>query len=243
MIYVSFDPADSLLVEVVGKTQQYSHASLSGAVLRAIVQHHKIGIIVAAVVGDEAAFNTWRTANPEVVDVIGDPDAFFAVDPEEHKSHWSIWKSLDIHNPNVEWKGSDELPASAKPHTLFEAIPAELKKKRYKDIDNKTRELIAAGFEYPSSSGQFFSLSSEAQIKWIGMFVAKDILSYPVVVRTADEQTDVSLTDAADMTAFYTEMVTTVRSHIDSGRALKGTLRDASAPTEDDVLTTAADER
>jgi hypothetical protein len=129
------------------------------------------------------------------------------------------------------------------PTTYYEDFLESLKVQIYAEIDKRTHKLIAAGFEYPVTSGQMFSLSVEAQHTWTNMYIAKDILNYPITVTTLDEQHDAELVDAAAVTTFYTAMVTTARGHLDSGRELKNTLRDATATTEEEVIAAVTDSR
>jgi hypothetical protein len=129
------------------------------------------------------------------------------------------------------------------PVTLHNSFLESLKTEIYADIDKHTRELIAQGFEYPAASGQMFSLSTEAQHTWTNMYVARTLLSYPISVTTFDEQDDESLADADDVVTFYTAMVTAARGHLDSGRALKNTLRDDASTDEASILAAVTDDR
>lgn len=52
-------------------------------------------------------------------------------------------------------------------------------------IDTRTRAIIAKGFPF---DGQVFSLSSEAQTNWIGLYIFRDLFTWPVRVTTRDDK-------------------------------------------------------
>ena len=97
-------------------------------------------------------------------------------------------------------------------------------------IDRRTRELIDGGFEYPASSGVYFSLSAESQRTLMGLNQERDAveIAYPVVGNSKDDTTTVALAAAADIRAFYFTALGTVRAHKDSGTALKDQVRAAT---------------
>lgn len=72
-------------------------------------------------------------------------------------------------------------------------------------IDAKVRSKIADEdhFEWPASSGNYHSLSANAQLKWLGMYNTRTSLTYPFKVRTRNDKTQVSLADATAVANAY----------------------------------------
>lgn len=103
---------------------------------------------------------------------------------------------------------------------------APLKSERYATIDARTRDLIARGFVH---AGLTFSLSERAQIYWTNMFVARDLLPFPLVVNLADDSGTHDVADAAEVFAMYASAVGTVKAHLGSGTALKAQVRAATS--------------
>lgn len=99
---------------------------------------------------------------------------------------------------------------------------ANLKARRYLEIDGRSMQLIAAGFTYDS---QTFSLSIPAQITWSSLKENESDFTWPVEVSTLDSNT-YSLAQA-NLTAFWTAGRDAVQGHLDSGRALKKSVFDA----------------
>jgi len=100
-----------------------------------------------------------------------------------------------------------------------------LKTKRLLEIDGKTSLLIAQGVGY---GGKQFSLSAYAQTNWIGMFTAKDYLTYPITISTLNDANGTyDLATSTDVTYFYLAAVAKVKEHLDSGRNLKELINNA----------------
>lgn len=113
-----------------------------------------------------------------------------------------------------------------------------LKASRMLEIDERSRELIDEGFEYPSESGNVFSLSLESQAKMTAAHcVRNDVLMvYPQRWNTRDNSAAVTITDSAGLHAFYMTAIGTVRARLDSGTALKDSIRAAATRAEVDVV-------
>jgi len=92
-------------------------------------------------------------------------------------------------------------------------------------IDARTSELIDEGFTYDSVQ---FSLSELAQINWIGLKISEQnaILTYPFDVSTKDDG-EYSLPDAQAIQDFFATGVGVKIGHIQSGRALKVSVKNA----------------
>lgn len=103
-------------------------------------------------------------------------------------------------------------------------------------IDQRTRVLIDAGFEYPAASGQFFSLSPEAQAALASLHTRRLSLSYPVRFNTVDDAAAVSLPDAVALDAFHAASVAAIRSARDGGTTLKDQVRAATTVAEVDAV-------
>lgn len=86
-------------------------------------------------------------------------------------------------------------------------------------IDAKTREIIARGFTF---DGHLFSLSSQAQMNWIGLLVCQSFMTWPVCVTTKDDL-EYALAQA-NLQAFTEAGVAVVAAAYGSGRALKITV-------------------
>ena len=144
-------------------------------------------------------------------------------------SDWAASQGYTVFNsPDEFWNANIRPAGPPPPHG--EAAPAPepepdqtydldvLKGIRHRQIDEKTDSLIAAGFTYNTKT---FSLSANAQLTWLGMYTSRVDLSYPVTVNTIDDADTESLTDANEVAAFYAAGLAQIRTHLDSGTALK----------------------
>lgn len=113
-----------------------------------------------------------------------------------------------------------------------------LKIARMNDIDARTVQLIDVGFEYPADSGNIFSLSLEAQAKMTAAHCVRDdpLMAYPQRWNTRDNSGAVTVADSAALHAFYMTAIGTVRFHLDSGTALKDSIRAATTRAEVDAV-------
>lgn len=110
-----------------------------------------------------------------------------------------------------------------------------LKQSRYAGIDDKTQDLISSGHTFSSKQ---FSLSENAQRYITGLKQAVDasILTPPIDVTTMDDDT-YALADTAAVTSFYSNALGTMKTHLDSGRALKKQIYDATTKSAIDAIT------
>lgn len=109
------------------------------------------------------------------------------------------------------------------------AILAKQKKEAIEAVDTITEERIQAQtFEYPADSGNHFSLSLPAQIKWAGLHAAKDAMTYPIVVPLADDSGTYSIADAATVTSMFQAAVAAVHGVLDAGTTSKTTINAAA---------------
>jgi len=91
---------------------------------------------------------------------------------------------------------------------IQESLP-ELKAKRLKEIDLRTRALAVSGFTY---RGLVFSTSETAQRNWHVLNSRKDTLSYPYRMAAADNSEIYQIADAAEMEAMFLTGLGTVES-------------------------------
>lgn len=165
-------------------------------------------------------------------------DALFAKNVREALLNHTI--SIACSGPECVVKAEPDLSA-AEVAALDEVVAAIspwdiLKKTRFKEVDVRTGELIDQGFEFPPTSGNIFSLSDHAQKNLLGMktMMTDPLFTYPVKWNTRDDSSVYSILDEATAALFYATAVGTMRSHLDSGTAIKNQIR--AATTEAEVL-------
>jgi putative salt-induced outer membrane protein YdiY len=107
-----------------------------------------------------------------------------------------------------------------------EATLGAYKQLRYNEIDGRTGELISAGYVYATKT---FSLSSNAQTNILALDATRDdpAITYPITYTTLDDLDTYDITDATDMHSMYLTALATKKTHLDSGSALKTSIRDA----------------
>lgn len=112
---------------------------------------------------------------------------------------------------------------------------AEVKKAARAYIDDECERRIhdGPGFEYPPTSGQFFSLSANAQIKWVGLAVGADYQSYPLTVMTVDDSVSYDIQDANEARTMYALAAGAVKDYLALATIAKVTVN--AATTEADV--------
>ena len=108
----------------------------------------------------------------------------------------------------------------------------EEKKKHYRDIDREIERRIRAGFEYPGASNRRFSLSVNAQLKWAGLVVSKDMIPYPLRVPTIDDSDYHDIQDATEVANMWQYAVGTVKQHISDGTNAKENIKMATTHSE-----------
>lgn len=109
------------------------------------------------------------------------------------------------------------------------------KNKKIKRIDERTQYLISQGFEFDNNQ---FSLSEPAQINWLGLKTLQDVVTWPIEITTKSDGA-YSLTEA-NLIYFLGTGKATIQAHLDSGRALKVVIGEATTQAE---LDAAVDER
>jgi hypothetical protein len=108
---------------------------------------------------------------------------------------------------------------------------ADARRWKIEKIDARTDELIAAGFEYPAASGKRYELTLEAQSRMNALLViaSSALISYPIKWNYIDDSGYYEIVDAADALALCATAIQTIRTILDSGTALKSSVRAAES--------------
>jgi len=123
----------------------------------------------------------------------------------------------DASNPSLWWVyGYGNL----KPTAL-----EDFKKQKCETIDNRSQILIGKGFTY---NNQTFSLSLDAQVKWLGLLVGSSQIQFPYTVPTNDNTETFAIPDVATIQTMYGTAMGTVSSILSSGTTLKALVNAAS---------------
>lgn len=106
---------------------------------------------------------------------------------------------------------------------VFDSEALAIAKERYEEVIDTCSEYIirAYGFEWPPTSGQRFSLSTNAQIKWMGLDLARNDLTYPKAVPTKDNDGAHSIADATEVHNMYLTAAGTIDAILAGGTAKK----------------------
>ena len=109
---------------------------------------------------------------------------------------------------------------------------------RFIEIDNRTNELIESGFEYPASSGKFFGFSVQTQLRAQAVLALRDdpAMSYPIRWNTRDDQDYIDFADGDAFKGWFLTGLGTYKAHVDSGTALKDSIRVATTKAEVDAV-------
>ncbi len=107
------------------------------------------------------------------------------------------------------------------------------KSRRFREIDVRTDDLIAAGFSY---GGMTLSASIYAQARWTAGNVERNLLTYPITVNDLADSGTYDIVDADDFHNLYLTAIATNKYHLDTGTALKNQIRDAATMAELDAV-------
>lgn len=129
---------------------------------------------------------------------------------------------VDLSDYKLSGSGSIVSKTATEKQAAIDAQLAPLKASLVKRIDEMVAGKIAEGsFEHPASSGNLFSITTTAQVKWIGLYSARDLMVYPMKVYTKDDSTEYSIADAAEVAIIYGLAVGTVRALLDAATDAK----------------------
>ncbi len=139
--------------------------------------------------------------------------------------------------PSRYWKvdtGAIVVMLQAEKDTVDASILHAFKEKMDKLIDLKINDSIhnGPGFEWPPASGNFFSMSANAQTKWIGAMLLKDFMTtqdaYPLTVPTIDDHTFYDIVDAAELANVYYTVSGTIKELVAAGTTAKQNVENAT---------------
>lgn len=99
------------------------------------------------------------------------------------------------------------------------------------EIDVKTETLISEGFQFDNET---FSLSLEAQKNWLALKSLESMFTFPVEITTLDNKA-YSL-QQTNLDSFVGLGIQTVQGHLNSGRALKEQVCNATTLSEIDNI-------
>jgi hypothetical protein len=114
---------------------------------------------------------------------------------------------------------------------------SQLRTDAFARIDQRSDELIIAGFRFQDV---VFSLSNEAQTRYITMMVTADYLSYPLDINSLDDNSKVTLVSADHTRQFCLTALVHVKGVVDSGTLQKDFIR---ATDDRDVIALFVDPR
>ncbi len=126
---------------------------------------------------------------------------------------------------------SDESACDTVVSNHVECTLDEYKQPRHEEIDAKTTELIAAGFTYDSNT---FSLTNLSQGNWDALKNNTDYYTWPKDICTKDNGT-YSLAEA-NVGAFWDAYKDVVEGHIETGRVLQTSIKDAVSKAAVDAI-------
>lgn len=100
-------------------------------------------------------------------------------------------------------------------------------KARYKEVVSKCTQyqILTEGFVHATKT---FSLSALSQISWLGLFVSKDLMTYPYEIPVMDDTETYSIVDAAEVTTMWIAVLTKVATVRSEGTAKKVEIENAA---------------
>lgn len=126
---------------------------------------------------------------------------------------------------------SDLSVLNATVHNHVAITLADKKAERIKVVDARTDAIIGSGFSF---DGNQFSLSTQAQMNWIGLYTLKDLQSWPIGITTAANETyQLAL---LGLIAFIAAGSQVIKNAVGSGRALKIAINAATTQEELDAV-------
>lgn len=132
------------------------------------------------------------------------------------------WK-IDANDNVVEMTQAEK---DAVDSSLLPSVQQELIKQIDAEAENRIHN--GQGFEWPPTSGQYFSLSANAQTKWVGLMVSKDFLTYPLVVPTSDDNVFYSVADATEAQNMYLTASDTIKTLLGEATTAKQNVKAAT---------------
>jgi hypothetical protein len=109
----------------------------------------------------------------------------------------------------------------------------EYKAFKFREIDVRTGDLISQGFIYNT---KLFSLSNNAQLNLLGVDIKRNDGILPITFNTIDDMDDVTFTTPEEVDTFFMTALASKKAHLDSGTALKLSVRNATTELEIDAI-------
>jgi len=159
-----------------------------------------------------------NTPDYDPVDWVINPD--FSQVQGAPTRHWKIVGDTVTLAPQVERDAADAV-----------ALPG-IKNGIMTEIDREVEQRIRQGFEWPAASGKFFSLSTNAQIKWTNLLLSKDSLTYPIEVPTMDDKVLYSIADSVEAQNMYGAAVNKIDTLLREATAAKANVNNATTITD-----------
>ena len=159
--------------------------------------------------------------------------------PEFDLATWVINPDLSVvsRHPKRYWKIEPDDTVVLKSRTERDAadlvILPRVKAASMIKIDEHVASKIALGFQWPVGTGDIFSLSIQAQIKWMGLFATTLLLPplgkivYPLTVPTIDDLDKYDVADAAEVKDMYSHITATVAGLLEASMAPKAAVNAA----------------
>jgi len=127
----------------------------------------------------------------------------------------------------------DAVVADHKAATVNTYLLPQVKKYCCERIDDKTVELRQIGWEYPLSSGKFYSLTTDAESRLTGAFLHKDDIPFVTVrLPTVDNLGMFVLDTPAKVEAAHKQMCKAICGLVEGGIDLKVLINAAATPAE-----------
>ena len=105
-------------------------------------------------------------------------------------------------------------------------------------IDDECMRRIELGFQFSGAPGLTFSLSTNAQLKWMGLFVMaqlpslKKIVTFPLEVPNIDDTKKYDVKDPQEVEDIFSAITVTIATHLGSAQATKGKINGATTVAE-----------
>lgn len=109
----------------------------------------------------------------------------------------------------------------------YSGEPEAHAKARYKEAVSKCSQyqILSEGFVHATKT---FSLSALSQISWLGLFVSKDLMTYPYTIPVMDDTETYDIADAAEVTTMWVAILTKVATVRSEGTAKKVEIENAA---------------
>ena len=129
--------------------------------------------------------------------------------------------AITISFPDNTLTAPEEATLSAEVAAWDPALLDRAKDDIFRKVDVETQRRIDAGFEYPASSGKFFSLGHEGQLNLLAMHVRAAVITYPHLMLTIDSRDSHLVLTAVDALAMVEAGLAAKEAVLAGGRSVK----------------------